>query len=423
MDITTHISLCAGYGGIDLGLHGAIPNLRTIAYSEIEAFACANLVEKMDKGRLDSAPIWTDIKTFPFPEFHGLVDILSGGFPCQPFSGAGKRGADSDPRHLFPFILRGIEACQPRVVFLENVEGIISAKIKGTGWRDPEGTPVLLHVLRELERVGYKATAGIFSASEVGAPHQRKRVFIMGYSDSLWQSQCKRDERVLWGRVIDSSESLLAYPHSIQIDKKQQGSQTDEGRGSANLPSGCNPHMPDTMANTEHYGRDGGPVRHSTSPSEEKRRVQQPQGHETGASGLANPNNSGLQRLSGVEPQRSKPRRKHTGQDRQTADMHVPELANTEGNCKPGLDDRPESVESRGESGSSFWSGGAYLFCPDGKYRAVKPGICGVAYGVTDRVDRLRLLGNGCVPQTVTKAFVTLLNTLLTKDPENDATQ
>ena len=195
MDTTTlnHISLCAGYGGIDLGLKRAVPSLRTIAFSEIEAFPCANLVAKMEAGLLDPAPVWTDLRTFPFAEFHGLVDIVSGGFPCQPFSSAGKRGADEDPRHLFPAILDGIRAAQPALVFLENVEGIISAKLAGDGWRDPAGTPVLLHVLRELERVGYRATAGVFSASEVGAPHQRKRVFILAYRNDARLQGLRRE--------------------------------------------------------------------------------------------------------------------------------------------------------------------------------------------------------------------------------------
>ena len=68
----THVSLCAGYGGIDLGLRRAIPNLRTVAFSEIEGFACANLVAKIEAGLLDSAPIWTDLKTFPYAKFRGL---------------------------------------------------------------------------------------------------------------------------------------------------------------------------------------------------------------------------------------------------------------------------------------------------------------------------------------------------------------
>ena len=81
-------------------------------------------------------------------------------------------------RHLFPYIADGIRECQPRIVFLENVEGIISAKTA-------DGESVLQYVLRELEGLGYRATAGVFSAAEVGAPHQRKRVFILAYSATV----------------------------------------------------------------------------------------------------------------------------------------------------------------------------------------------------------------------------------------------
>ena len=164
---TTHISLCAGYGGIDLGLKRAIPNLRTIAVSEIEGFACANLVSKMEAGALDAAPIWTDLKTFPWGEFHAKVDLLSGGYPCQPFSTAGKRLGTEDPRHLWPFIADGIRLMQPRVCFFENVEGHISLGLR--------------EVIGELESMGYSVAWGIFSAAEVGAPHQRKRVFILAH--------------------------------------------------------------------------------------------------------------------------------------------------------------------------------------------------------------------------------------------------
>lgn len=170
MDTTkpvTHVSLCAGYGGIDLGLKRAIPNLRTIAFSEIEAFACANLVAKMEAGCLDAAPIWTDVKTFPWEQFRGKVDILSGGYPCQPFSAAGKRLGKDDPRHLWPWIADGIRVCRPAMCFFENVEGHISLGLR--------------EVIGELEEIGYRATWGVFSAAEVGAPHQRKRVFILAH--------------------------------------------------------------------------------------------------------------------------------------------------------------------------------------------------------------------------------------------------
>jgi len=187
----SHISLCAGYGGIDLGLSRVIKGLRTVAYCEIELYAIENLVSKMDKGMLELAPIWTNLKTFPFHKFRGQLDILSGGFPCQPFSGAGGREADSDPRHLFPFIKEGILAARPAFVFLENVRGIATSNLKGDGWTDPKGTPILLHICREMERIGYQCEWGFFSAREVGLPHNRDRVIIMGKRNDITHSQLK----------------------------------------------------------------------------------------------------------------------------------------------------------------------------------------------------------------------------------------
>lgn len=175
----SHVSLCTGYGGIDLGLRRVLPDCRTILTCEVEAYACAVLLSKMEEGQLDACPIWTDIKTLPLEVIPKGIFVLSGGFPCTPFSVAGVRKTDDDPRHLFPYIKDAIRSIQPRWVFLENVEGIISAKLRSEGWSDPVGTPVLLHVLRELERIGYEPAWGIFSAEECGATHVRKRVFIL----------------------------------------------------------------------------------------------------------------------------------------------------------------------------------------------------------------------------------------------------
>jgi len=175
--ILNHLSLCTGYEGIGQGLRRVLPTLREIAYSEIEDYAIANLVAKIEEGRLHPAPIFTNLKTLPFREFLGKVSILSGGFPCQPFSQAGLRKATDDPRHLYPYIAEGISQCKPAFVFLENVQGIISAKTH-------EGESVLHYVCRDLESRGYKVSWGVFSAEECGFPHQRKRVFILGVSNT-----------------------------------------------------------------------------------------------------------------------------------------------------------------------------------------------------------------------------------------------
>jgi len=172
MDITkavTHIGLCAGYGGIELGLKRVIPNLRSVALCEIEAFAVANLVSKMEAGLMDPAPIWPDLRTFPWGAFHGKVDILTGGYPCQPFSAAGQRRGKEDPRHLWPYIADGIRLLRPKLCFFENVEGHISLGLSD--------------VIQDLAGMGYRTTWGIFSAEECGAPHIRKRIWILAYAD------------------------------------------------------------------------------------------------------------------------------------------------------------------------------------------------------------------------------------------------
>ena len=167
-ELPTVIAFCAGYGGIERGLDLAGIEHRVIAYVEIEAFAIANLVSKMEAGLLPPAPIYTDIKTFPSEIFRDCVDILTAGYPCQPFSAAGSRKGEDDPRHLWPHIRRHIESIKPVQCFFENVEGHISLGLSS--------------VISDLEEDGYLTTWGIFSAREVGASHQRKRVYIMGNS-------------------------------------------------------------------------------------------------------------------------------------------------------------------------------------------------------------------------------------------------
>ena len=184
MDITkelpTVISFCSGYGGIERGLDLAGLEHRVIAYVEIEAFAIANLVNKMEDGIIPPAPIYTDIKTFPAHLFRDRVDIITGGYPCQPFSAAGKRLGEDDPRHLWPFIRRHVETIRPVQCFFENVEGHISLGLST--------------VISDLEEDGYRTTWGIFSAREVGAVHQRKRVYILADTNGTgWQQGHQED--------------------------------------------------------------------------------------------------------------------------------------------------------------------------------------------------------------------------------------
>jgi len=193
------LSFCSGYGGIERGLDLAGFKHRVLAYVEIESFAIANLVAKMEDNKLVPAPVWSDLKTFPSEIFRNKVDVITAGYPCQPFSAAGRRQGEDDPRHLWPVIKKHIATIRPFRCFFENVEGHISL-----GLRD---------VLEDLAGLGYSTTWGIFSASEVGAPHQRKRIFILAHSDGSRQLQSEGTEQDQWGRIGNGSEEL-AYTDS-----------------------------------------------------------------------------------------------------------------------------------------------------------------------------------------------------------------
>ena len=161
------LALFAGVGGLDLGINLAIPSSRTVCFVEREAFAASVLRAKMEEGRLHKAAIWSDVTTFDGRPFVGKVDYISAGFPCQPWSKAGKMQKTEDRRWLWDDIKRIICEVRPGFLFLENVPGIINGGI------DP--------ILRDLASIGFNAEWGMLKASEVGANHQRSRFFLFAY--------------------------------------------------------------------------------------------------------------------------------------------------------------------------------------------------------------------------------------------------
>ena len=165
------ISLCAGYGGLVLGLHIAEPNYRTVAFVERESHAAAALVARMADQAMGEAPIWDDLRTFDAAAWRGRVHLVSAGYPCQPFSYAGRRGGEADPRHLWPEVARIVDEAQPEWVWCENVEGHLSM-----GYSD---------VAASLRSLGYTPKAGLFTAREAGARHRRRRLFILAHADRL----------------------------------------------------------------------------------------------------------------------------------------------------------------------------------------------------------------------------------------------
>ena len=442
MDITktiTHLSLCSGYEGIGLGLRRVLPNLREIAYVEREGFPVANLVAKMEAGELDAAPVFTDVKTFPYRKFRGCVDILSGGFPCQPFSAAGKRQATEDPRHLFPYIAEGIRECQPRICFLENVQGILSCK---TG----DGEPVLQYVLRELEGMGYRATAGIFSAEEVGAPHQRKRVFILGMANGEdigrggWTHRNGDDRRGLQEQEAQEQPNLRSETAGCSRDSRGElgnakHMRESQPQGSEQDKRGWTQHSSEELGNTAdlRLQQPSADSRETSSDqSREERGVHEPQrasslsrhgSQSQGSQELANSNHEGLegyQRHSSSEqgepiqadtwsagstrwPARPGEPQYEWEEPRVVADTQSQQGSPRNNGGEPRASSQSEQSQLRGgHSGSLRESNGQ-----------VESRLGRASHGSTSRVDRLRLLGNGVVPATAAKAFITLINRLI----------
>jgi DNA (cytosine-5)-methyltransferase 1 len=216
------LSLCTGLvRGLEIGIEHALQyRISVAAYAEIEAFVVENLLCGMEKGLLDVAPIWTDLKTFPFELFRGKIHGIIGGYPCQPFSVAGNQKGVDDPRHLWPYIKDGIEAIRPVFCFFENVRGHLNLGYE--------------QVRRELQELGYEVREGIYSAEEVGAPHRRDRLFILAIrrdtlanSESVHVQGCSNGSREMqpWG----SSKQLADTYNSGSRENFQSGELRTEG--------------------------------------------------------------------------------------------------------------------------------------------------------------------------------------------------
>lgn len=232
------LSLCPGILGLERGLERVIGRINIAAYVEIEAFIIENLLQGMEAGVLDPAPIWTDVKTFDAQPFRGKIHGIIGGYPCQPFSTAGKQLAEQDPRHLWPYIKNHIETIQPPWCFFENVAGHLRL-----GFRT---------VKEELEQLGYAVKAGIYTAQEVGAPHERKRLYFLavdyahsyamgkrsgniaemfGFSAVQWAEKCA----AVFGRTNSELADACGTRSAIGIsgpDKRKEGITEITNRGS-----------------------------------------------------------------------------------------------------------------------------------------------------------------------------------------------
>ena len=221
------LDLFSGIGGFSLGLE-ATGFFKTKAFCEIDPFC-----QKVLKKHWPDIPIHDDIRRLKGKHI-GTVDIITGGYPCQPFSVAGKQKAEKDPRHLWPEYFRLIKECRPTWVIGENVNGHIKLGLDS--------------VLKDLASENYSTRAFSISASSIGANHKRERIWIVSYSNShtktkrgecsyvekksnKWTNNKKRSRGHDWERCVQETgkhtSDDVAYTDNTGC-KKQWQSKSDE---------------------------------------------------------------------------------------------------------------------------------------------------------------------------------------------------
>ena len=161
------LSLFSGAGGGLLGSH--LLGWTPIGYVEWNSYCQRVIAARIRDGFLPAAPIFGDVRQFiqsgAASRYRGFVDVVTGGFPCQPFSVAGSQLGADDPRNMWPATIECIRIIRPRFALLENVPGLVTSGYFGA-------------VLGDLAACGYDAKWRILSAAEMGAPHKRDRLWI-----------------------------------------------------------------------------------------------------------------------------------------------------------------------------------------------------------------------------------------------------
>ena len=205
-----HGSLFSGIGGFDLAAKWM--NWDNVFHCEINTFG-----QKVLKYHFPESLSYENIFETDFTIHKGAIDVLSGGFPCQPYSLAGKRLGNKDERHLWPEMLRAIREIQPRWIVGENVFGLVN-------W---ENGVVFDEIQSDLEIEGYEVLSFILPAAGTNAPHRRDRIFIIAYSQSKGNRKQPRKNRTGENRLFVNygKNENATYSDSFRICEYKTGTE------------------------------------------------------------------------------------------------------------------------------------------------------------------------------------------------------
>jgi DNA (cytosine-5)-methyltransferase 1 len=396
----THGSLFSGIGGFDLAADWM--GWTNVFHCEMNPFGQRVLAHHFPNSKLHE-----DVKTFPASDYVGRIDILTGGFPCQPYSAAGKRLGKDDDRHLWPYMLEIIRTIRPRYVVGENVRGLVN-------WN---GGLVFDEVQADLEFAGYDVLPFILPAASVNAPHRRDRVwFIARNTDSgRERKECKVQERSdeppgdseRLRRVVAhangcadlrTSRTDASASQGQGLQKRDEVRQPDESSGSRATADASRKRRPArTNQRAEYQPNNGKEVRNLAATTREERAT-------------ADTNNAGTHKFV-----RSVTNRQEENERRER--QPFPELGPCCGNAADSMRSGGGQDNWQGESRQPNETGAEY----DWSDFPTFPPICGGNDGLPRELDgitfpkwraeSIKAYGNAIVPQVALQIFKAIQDT------------
>ena len=334
------LALFAGVGGGILG--GKLLGWRTICAVEWEAYPASVLCARQNEGLLPPFPIWSDICSFDGRPWRGIVDIISGGFPCTYISIAGKgEGLDGDESSMWYEMARVVSEIRPRFVFVENSPMLT---LRGG-----------VRVIADLTSMGYDTKWMVMGAADVGAPHQRDRIWILA-TDPNYEPRCPEQEREHqrtqkpWRGSQWTMESSVPYPERLGWEERTDVQGANVDRETPNFFGDLCETQPRKVPDTDGY---------RPQESANECLLESQGGSELQVEQSGNPTEMGDTESSGFPPR-----------------------ADGQGQGQPW----------RASIGSAQWW-------------ETEPPVGRLAHGLPDRVDRLIGCGNGQVPLCAATAW------------------
>jgi DNA (cytosine-5)-methyltransferase 1 len=371
-----HLDLFSGIGGFSLGLESA-GLVETVAFCDFDQY-CQQVLNKNFPG----VPVYGDVKELNYEKLKAdgidQVDIITGGYPCQPFSVAGRKKGEQDPRHVWPEMFRLIKELRPTWVIGENVGGHIKLGLDS--------------VLENLESEGYSARTFSISASSVGANHKRERVWIVANSGrSIGREQPPRNSKSIgcwsfetpeWSTDTDqiarSSEGAEIMADSDKMQRQLLRGQQSKQREETFEGTGERSGTQNDFSDSESIVSDGGEYREHS----EKRKAE----GQTRREGCLLADSESIKSWEQTEREGWENSSRGSSNSRRHSRERTKYV--TDANSSR-LEEQRRSFTTEQENQASQ--------C--GRWWDIEPDVGRVAHGVPKKVDRLKCLGNSVVPQ------------------------